>query len=129
MVARRKVSAKTPWGDIMGYSRAVEVGKIITVSGTTATDASGSVVGRGDVHAQTVYAIEKIEAALKELGASLDDVVRTRIFTTDVSLWKEIARAHGKFFGKTKPANTLVEVSKLIDKDLLIEIEADAIKQ
>jgi len=114
---------------LVGYSRAVQVGKMIVVSGTAPSDAQGKIAGKGDAYAQTVFAIKKIEAALSELGASLEDVVRTRIYTTDVSRWREIARAHGEFFGKAKPANTLVQVSGLIDPQILVEIEVDAIKE
>ncbi len=128
MVARRRVSAKTPWEETVGYSRAVKVGKMIVVSGTAPSDARGNIVGKDDAYAQTVFAIEKIESALNELGASLEDVIRTRIYTTDISHWEEIARAHRKFFSEVKPANTLVQVSKLIDPDILVEVEVDAIK-
>ncbi|MDV3292973.1 MAG: RidA family protein [Nitrososphaerales archaeon] len=128
MVARKRVSARTPWEETVGYSRAVKVGKVIVVSGTAPSDARGVIVGKDDAYAQTIFAIEKIGNALNELGASLEDVVRTRIYTTDISLWKEIARAHRKFFSEVKPANTLVQVSKLIDQDMLVEVEVDAIK-
>lgn len=99
---------------------------MISVSGTAASDEKGNVVGKGDAYRQMVYAIEKIDAALKEVGASLEDVVRTRIFASDIARWKEIARAHKEYFSKAAPANTLVEVSRFIDPDMLIEIEADA---
>ena len=124
---RKKVSARTPWGGVVGYSRAVKVGKLVAVSGTAASDASGKAVAKGDAYGQTVFCIKKIESALKELGYSLSDVVRTRIFTTDISRWQEIGKAHGKFFGKIKPATSMIEVKGLIDPDMLVEIEADAI--
>ncbi len=123
----RKVDAKTPWGDAVGYSRAFRVGNVISVSGTSASDKDGRIVGTADPYAQTVFILRKIEDALKELDAELSDVVRTRIFTTDVGRWKEIARAHREFFGTTKPATSMIQVSKLIDPEMLVEIEADAI--
>jgi enamine deaminase RidA (YjgF/YER057c/UK114 family) len=126
MVSRR-VDAKTPWGDVVGYSRAVRVGNIISVSGTAASDKDGRIVGLGDPYAQAVFILTKIEDALKELGAELSDVVRTRIFTTDIGRWEEIARAHGQFFGRTKPATSMIQVSRLIDPAMLVEIEAEAI--
>src|SRR5437870_4185016 len=122
----RKVDAKTKWGDIVGYSRAVRVGKIISVSGTAASDGEGRVVGEGDPYAQTVFIIKKIEEALRELGAELSDVVRTRIFTTDIGRWRDIARAHAEFFGATKPVTSMIQISKLIDPEMMVEIEADA---
>jgi enamine deaminase RidA (YjgF/YER057c/UK114 family) len=128
MVARKRISAKTPWEDMIGYSRAVKVGKMIVISGTAPSDDKGNIVGKNDAYAQTVFAIKKIESALNELGASLKDVVRTRIYTTDISLWEEIARAHREFFRDVKPANTLVQVRRLIDLDILVEVEVDAIK-
>jgi enamine deaminase RidA (YjgF/YER057c/UK114 family) len=124
---RKRVSAKTPWGDVVGYSRAVKVGNFVTVSGTAAADKDGKVMGRGDAYEQTLFCIRKIESALKELGCSLSDVVRTRIFTTDIRRWQDIGKAHGKFFGKIKPATSMIEVKGLIDPDMLVEIEADAI--
>lgn len=124
---RRIVPAGTIWGDVVGYSRAVRAGNMIIVSGTAPSDERGNTVGKGDVYAQTVYAIRKIEKALQELGGSLDQVVRTRIYTTDITGWKEIARAHREFFGKAKPANSMVEVTSLIDPDMLVEVEADAV--
>ncbi len=123
----RKVDAKTPWGDAVGYSRAVRVGNGISVSGTAASDKDGRIVGIGDPYTQTVFILRKIEDALKELDAELSDVVRTRIFTTDIGRWEEIARAHRQFFGNTKPATSMIQVSKLIDQEMLVEIEAEAI--
>jgi enamine deaminase RidA (YjgF/YER057c/UK114 family) len=124
---RKSVPAGTIWGDIVGYSRAVRTGNMIIVSGTAPSDEKGNIVGKGDVYAQAAYAIRKIEKALQELGASLDQVVRTRIYTTDITRWKEIAKAHGEFFGTVKPANSMVEVTNLIDPDMLVEIEVDAV--
>ena len=124
---KKKVPARTPWGEVVGYSRAVKVGRFVTISGTVASDSGGEVVGRGDVYEQTRFCIKKIESALKELGCSLSDVVRTRIFTTDIGRWKEIGKAHGEFFSKIKPATSMIEVKGLIDPDMLVEVEADAI--
>lgn len=111
----------------MGYSRAVKVGKFVAVSGTAASDEDGKILAKGDAYGQSVFCIKKIELALKELGYSLSDVVRTRIFTTDIGRWEEIGKAHSKFFGKIKPATSMIEVSALIDPDMLVEVEADAI--
>jgi enamine deaminase RidA (YjgF/YER057c/UK114 family) len=127
MTGRRNVATGTPWEPIVGYSRAVRVGNQIAVSGTTATDASGTVVGIGDPYAQARQAIANIEAALARLGAGLGDVVRTRIFVTDIGQWESVARAHGEAFRDIRPACTMVEVARLIAPELLVEIEADAI--
>jgi enamine deaminase RidA (YjgF/YER057c/UK114 family) len=124
---REYYSSGTKWEPIVGYSRAVRVGNQIFVTGTTATDERGEIVGVGDGYAQTVQIIRNIEKALNALGASLKDVVRTRIFVTDISRWQEYGRAHGEFFKEIKPCTTMVEVRKLIDDRMLIEIEADAI--
>jgi enamine deaminase RidA (YjgF/YER057c/UK114 family) len=124
---REYYSSGTKWEPIVGYSRAVRVGNQIFVTGTTATDENGRIVGVGDGYAQTVQIIRNIERALNALGASLKDVVRTRMFVTDISLWEEYGRAHGEFFREVKPCTTMVEVRKLIDDRMLIEIEADAI--
>ena len=123
---RQRYSSGTKWEPIVGYSRAVRVGDRIYVTGTTATDESGEVVGVDEAYAQTVQTIKNIERALKALDAGLENVVRTRMFVTDISRWEEYGRAHGEFFENILPATTMVEVSKLIDPRMLIEIEADA---
>jgi enamine deaminase RidA (YjgF/YER057c/UK114 family) len=124
---RRNISSGAPWEPIVGYSRAVRVGPYIHVAGTTALDAAGNPVGLGDPYAQTVQILKNIEAALETAGARMADVVRTRVFTTDISRWQEIGRAHGERFRDVRPASTMVEVSRLISPDLLVEIEVDAI--
>jgi enamine deaminase RidA (YjgF/YER057c/UK114 family) len=126
MVERKRVSSGAQWEEIVGYSRAVQVGNTIYVAGTTATR-DGKVVGVGDAYAQTICALQIIEKALQELGASMRDVVRTRMFVTDISRWEEIGRAHGEFFREVRPAATMVEVKALIDPDHLVEIEVDAV--
>ena len=124
---RQNISSGTKWEAIAGYSRAVRVGDVVHVSGTTATDEEGHVVGAGDVYAQTSYIIQKIARALEQAGASLADVVRTRIYVTDAGRWEEAARAHAMAFGDIRPANTLIEVSALVGAEYLVEMEAEAI--
>ena len=126
MLGRKNISSGAPWESIVGYSRAVRIGNHIWVAGTTATDDTGIVVGAGDAALQTQYALEKIERALNEAGASMRDVVRTRMFVTDIGSWQAIGRVHGEFFGDIRPAATMVEVSRLIDPSHLVEIEVDA---
>ncbi len=126
MQERQRYSSGMKWESIVGYSRAVRVGNRIYVTGTTATDENGDVVGVGDAYAQTVQTIKNIERALQALGAGLEHIVRTRMFVTDISRWEEYGKAHGEFFREILPATTMVEVSKLIDPNMLIEIEADA---
>lgn len=125
MRERQKYSSGVKWESIVGYSRAVRVGNRIYVTGTTATDENGNIVGVGDAYAQTIQVIKNIERALQALGAGLENIVRTRMFVTDISRWEEYGRAHGEFFREIMPATTMVEVSRLIDADMLIEIEAD----
>ena len=123
---RKNISSGSHWEDIVGYSRAVRIGNIVEVAGTTAMDGD-VLIGKGDVYAQTVFIFKKIEKALNEAGAALTDVVRTRMFVTDISKWEEVGKSHGDFFKEIKPVATMVEVSKLINDDMLIEIEVTAI--
>lgn len=127
MTERREVPSGTAWGEIVGYSHAVRHGALIHVAGTTAALPDGGVVGEDDPGAQTTEVLRRISAALNELGAELTDVVRTRIFVTDIDDWEAIGRAHARVFGDVRPAATMVEVSRLIAPDLLVEIEADAV--
>lgn len=123
---RKNISSGAPWEAIVGYSRAVRIGSHVWVAGTTATDEQGVVIGVGDAAAQTRYVLQKIERALREADASMSDVVRTRIFVTDIQEWEAIGRVHGEFFGAVRPAATMVEVSRLIDPLHLVEIELEA---
>lgn len=124
---RVRISSGAVWEDRVGYSRAIRAGNLVEVAGTTAVDESGEVIGEGDPYAQAVFILRKIERALKEAGSRMEDVVRTRMYVTDIGQWEEVGRAHGEFFSEIRPATAMVEVKALIDPRLLVEIEATAV--